>query len=80
MCSDYNGLIGPGVHVVATEFYKFWVKMNTARPYWVQLRPQTNLKINSSDCGHQNHFSLSILFGLIDSVTSFQDRLPALKQ
>ena len=26
MCSDYNGLIEPGVVVVAVEFYKFWLK------------------------------------------------------
>ena len=38
MCSDYNGLIGPDVVVVATEFYKFWLKVvYTARPYWLQL-------------------------------------------
>jgi len=38
MCSDYSGLIGPGVVVVATEFYKFGLKeVYTARPNWVQL-------------------------------------------
>ena len=58
MCSDYNGLIGTAV--VGTEFYKFWLKVNTGRPYWaidISKLTQTNLRINSSDCGYQNHLS-----------------------
>ena len=37
MCSNYNGLIGPGVVAVATEFHKFWLKaVYTARPLTIE--------------------------------------------
>ena len=75
MCSDYSGLIGPGVVVVATEFYKFWLKeVYTARPYWVQLGYRhlklTSLCTQSINLsivtGLQNCLSLSMFTGYMD--------------